>query len=118
MSWLEAFGISLMVIGIGGCFLGAIINVFVSRVSHNNQKALAIVNLTMIVLIIAGIFLFIPVVRHSGRNLNKKDTYSYTPKKEYSSNSDWGNYDYDNDGQINQNEWENALGDYMDNIMP
>lgn len=40
----------------------------------------------------------------------------------FSSNSSTGNdywdyYDYDKDGEINQGEWEDALGDYMDDIM-
>lgn len=29
----------------------------------------------------------------------------------------WDNYDYDDDGNINQGEWEDALGDYMDDVM-
>ena len=31
--------------------------------------------------------------------------------------SGWDDYDYDDDGDINQREWEDALGDYMDSIM-
>jgi len=32
--------------------------------------------------------------------------------------TDWDSYDYDNDGEISQGEWEDALGDYMDEVMP
>ena len=28
--------------------------------------------------------------------------------------SDWENYDYDHDGHISDEEWQDALGDYLD----
>lgn len=36
---------------------------------------------------------------------------------DYYNDNYYDDYDYDNDGNINQGEWEDALGDYMDDIM-
>lgn len=37
-----------------------------------------------------------------------------TPPKDYSSGSDWENYDSDSDGQISDSEFQDAVGDWMD----
>ena len=115
MSWFEAFMISLLVFGIGGGFLYVVIH-GVMLACEAEQKTISITDTIIIVSLIIGAFLFVPVVQYGGRNVDKAD--NYTPKKEYSNDSDWGDYDYDDDGKINQGEWEDALGDYMDGVMP
>ena len=61
-----------------------------------------------------AIYCFLPSPKSNSTN---KD-YHYKSQKDYSDGSDWDDYDYDGDGDINQSEWEDALGDYMDSIMP
>ena len=118
MSWFEAFMISVMVIGIGGGIVFFFVHCFTLGLCDSNPKVMRIVDTSMIVLMIIGVFLFIPVAQYGGRNLDKTDDYSYHSNKDYSYDSDWGEYDYDDDGHINQGEWEDALGDYMDSVMP
>ena len=61
-----------------------------------------------IIIIIAGILLSLALSSSSGK-------HSSPSKKNYDDYYD--DYDYDNDGNINQGEWEDALGDYMDDVM-
>lgn len=39
---------------------------------------------------------------------------SYSKKKDYSAGSDWEKYDSDSDGRINDKEFQDATGDYID----
>ena len=44
--------------------------------------------------------------------------YDYGKGEKYDPDDDlYSDHDYNSDGYINQNEWEDALGDYMDSIM-
>ncbi len=44
--------------------------------------------------------------------------YDYGDGEKYDPDDDlYSDHDYNSDGYINQNEWEDALGDYMDSIM-
>ena len=47
----------------------------------------------------------------------KASSNNHKNDSDYSKGDYYEDYDYDYDGKINQNEWEDALGDYMDKIM-
>ena len=76
----------------------------------------SVVKLIVIVLVIVFIicgFYSCSQSKHSYDN-NSDDSNGIP----YNKNDDfYANHDYDDDGAINQNEWEDALGDYMDEMM-
>lgn len=74
-----------------------------------NNKTIRII-IEILLCLLLGIF---AVTREYG---HYQPPYSNS-KNENSIGNGWDEYDYDDDGDINQNEWEDALGDYMDKVM-
>ena len=72
-------------------------------------------NVALIVKMILCVLLIFLTITINFANYHRPDYKNQ--HKDYSDGDYYENYDYDNDGEINQNEWEDALGDYMDSIM-
>lgn len=73
---------------------------------ENIHKAEKNAKWKLIAVVIASILLIIIMIISITSNMGNRGSDDY-----------WDDYDYDDDGDINQNEWEDALGDYMDDIM-
>ncbi len=65
--------------------------------------------------ILAVVWIVILLVFGATHEKPKRSSNSGVPYN--SNNSYYSGYDYDDDGAINQKEWEDALGDYMDDLM-
>lgn len=70
------------------------------------KVALATIAISLLFVFYVSNFFGMKIVSSSSR-------YDY----DYDNDNYYDDYDYDNDGNINQKEWEDALGDYMDDIM-
>lgn len=113
LDWFEGFGFSLLIVGICGGIVFFVVHCFMLGLCNENKKVMFVVDTIMIVLWIVCLFSFHASFKKDERNTSMPTGGSYSSNRDYSSDSDWGNYDYDSDGSINQNEWEDALGDYM-----
>ena len=117
MGWFGSIIFSFLACCVGGFALLYIIAEIADGATFSKKTA-RIILIVISIAVIVGTFFLARAMHGSPISDDDSDDYSYNSNKSYSDNSNWGNYDYDNDGDINQNEWEDALGDYMDSVMP
>ena len=104
--------------GIFGKVMGAILffamGLLLARLLEKMLSNVTIKSMVVIIkIILCCLLLWFAVTREYGEY---KSPYSNSENANNIGNG-WDKYDYDDDGDINQNEWEDALGDYMDDAM-
>ena len=123
LGFLLFVGIGILISFIAECLISAMYGIFFGITKKQGDagesyKKSSIVLIIKIVLCIL-LAIYTTTVQYTKYHA---PSYNYDYYDEYNYDKDdndnyYDNYDYDNDGNINQYEWEDALGDYMDEIM-
>lgn len=91
---------------------GTLMDTATSNVNKEDVESTKKTITTIAIIALIGFVICAIIMGISSGISNSKNNH-----KDYKDGDYYENYDYDDDGKINQKEWEDALGDYMDNIM-